>query len=63
MGVTNGTGTTYPSEASEFTPVFSGVRVTRPLGLCEYFVDHCSSFCTFTFAHYVVCSSSIYGFW
>jgi hypothetical protein len=44
-------------------PVFSGVLVTRSLVLCVCFVDHCLSFCTFSFGHYVVCSSSIYGFW
>jgi len=30
-------------------PVFSGVRVTRSLVLCECFVDRCLSFCTFSF--------------
>jgi hypothetical protein len=45
------------------SPVFSGVRVTRSLVLCVYFVDLCLSFCTFSFGHCVVCSSSIYGFW
>ena len=44
-------------------PVFSGVRVTRSLILCVYFVDRCLSFCTFSFGHWVVCSSSIYRFW
>jgi hypothetical protein len=44
-------------------PVFSGVRVTRSLVLYVCFVDHCLSFCTFSFGHCVVCSSSIYGFW
>ena len=39
--------------------VFSGVRVTRSLVLCVCFVDRCLSFCTFSFGHYVVCSSSI----
>jgi hypothetical protein len=42
---------------------FSGVRVTRSLVLCVCFVDLCLSFCTFSFVHCVVCSSSIYGFW
>jgi hypothetical protein len=41
--------------------VFRGVRVTRSLPLCIYFVDRCLSFCTFSFIHCVVCSS-IYGF-
>jgi hypothetical protein len=50
-----GAGTAYP-------PVFSGIRVTRSLVLYVCFVDRCLSFCTFSFGHYVVCSSSIYGF-
>ena len=62
-GATSGAGTTYPSGAPEFTPVFSGVRVTRFLILCVWFVDRCLSFCTFSSGHCVVCSSSIYGFW
>jgi hypothetical protein len=40
--------------------VFCGVRVTRSLVLCVYFVDRCLSF---SFGHCVVCSSSIYEFW
>ena len=44
-------------------PIFSGVRVTRSLVLYVCFVDRCLSFCTFSFGHCVVCSSSIYGFW
>jgi len=56
-------GTAYPSEAPEYLPVFSGVRVTRSLFLYVCFVDRCLSFCTFSFDHSVVCSSSIYGFW
>ena len=32
------------------------------LVLYACFVDRCLSFCTFTFGHCVVCSSSIYGF-
>ena len=42
--------------------VFSEVRVTRSLVLCVGFVDRCLSFCTCSFDHCVVCSSSIYGF-
>jgi hypothetical protein len=34
------------------------VRVTRSLVLYVCFVDHCLSFCTFSFRHCVVCSSS-----
>ena len=32
-----------------------------PLSLC--FVDRCLSFCSFSFGHCVVCSSSIYRLW
>jgi hypothetical protein len=42
--------------------IFGRVRVTRCLVLCVCFVDHCLSFCTFSFGHCVV-SSSIYEFW
>jgi hypothetical protein len=42
--------------------VFSGVRVTQSLVLYVCFVGRCLSFCTFSFGHCVVCSSSIYGF-
>jgi hypothetical protein len=53
---------TLPEHRSS-PPVFSGVLVTRSLVLCVCFVDRCLSFCTFSFGHCVVCSSSIYGFW
>ena len=52
-----------PPEHPSSPPVFSGVRVTRSLVLYACFVDRCLSFCTFSFSHCVVCSSSIYGFW
>ena len=45
------------------TMVLSGVRVTRSLVLYVCFVHRCLSFCTFSFGHCVVCSSSIYEFW
>ena len=53
------------SEHLSSPPVLSGVgvRVVRSLVLCVCFVDRCLSFCTFSFGHCVVCSSSIYGFW
>ena len=38
--------------------VFSVVRVTRSLVSCVYFVYRCLSFCTFSFGHCIVCSSS-----
>jgi hypothetical protein len=53
---------TLPEHLSS-PPVYNGVRVTRSLVLYVCFVDHCLSFCTFSFGHCVVCSSSIYGFW
>ena len=46
----------------EFTPVFSGVRVTRSLVLWVFFVDCCLSICSFSFGHCVVWSSPTYGF-
>ena len=52
----------FPEHLSS-SPVFSGVGVTPYLVLCVFFVDRCLSFCTFSFGHCVVCSSSIYGFW
>ena len=36
-GVTCGWGSPYPSGAPEFTPAFSGVRVTRSLVFCVVF--------------------------
>ena len=41
-------------------PVFSGVPVTRSLVLYACFEDRCLSFCSFSFGHCVVCSSSIF---
>jgi hypothetical protein len=59
---TSGAGTAYPSGALSSLPVFSGVHVTQSLVLCVCFVDHCMSFCPFSFGHCVVCPASIYGF-
>ena len=42
--------------------IFRGVRVTRSLVLCVSFVHISLSFCSFSFGHCVVCSSSIYEF-
>ena len=53
---------TFPEHLSS-PSVFSGVRVTRSLVLYVCFVDRCLSFCSFSFGHCVVFSSSIYGFW
>jgi hypothetical protein len=49
MDATSGAGTAYPSGASEVTPCFSGVRVTRSLVFCVIFVDRFVSFCPFFF--------------
>jgi hypothetical protein len=49
MDATSGEETAYPSGPDEFTPGFSGVRVTRSLVLCVCFADCCLSFCTFFF--------------
>jgi hypothetical protein len=53
---------TLPEHLS-LPPVLGGVHVTRSLVLYVCFVDRCLSFCTFSFGHCVVCSSSIYGLW
>jgi hypothetical protein len=61
---TSGAGTAYPSGVHlSSPPVFTGVCVTRSLVLYVCFVDRCLYFCTFSFGHCVVCSSSIYEFW
>jgi hypothetical protein len=49
---------TLPEHMSS-PPVFSGIRVTQSLVLYVCFFYHCLSFCTFSFSHCVVCSSSI----
>ena len=51
---------TLPEHLGSAT-VRSGIRITRSLVLCVCFVDRCLYFCTFSFGHYVLCSS-IYGF-
>ena len=52
---------TLPEHLSS-PPVFGGVRITRSLVLCLYFVDRFLCFCSFSFGHCVLCPS-IYGFW
>ena len=59
MGATCGAGTAYPSGAHEFTPVFSGVRISRSLIFWVFFVDHGWPF---SLGHCIVCHSSNYGF-
>ena len=53
---------TLPEHLSS-PPVFSGVRVTLWFYIYICLVDRCLSFCTFSFGHCVVCSTSIYGLW
>ena len=59
MGVTSGAGTAYPSGETEFTPVFSWVRVT--LVLCVMIID--CPFVLFLLATFFWPPSSIYGLW
>jgi hypothetical protein len=65
-GATSRSGTTYSSGAPDFTPGFSGVRVTRSLVLCICFVDRCLSFCPSAISVYdkwnisvVICDTDI----
>ena len=44
----------------EFTPVFSGVRVTQSLVLCVCFVDRCLSFHIFFFLTILMCCLSFF---
>jgi hypothetical protein len=53
---------TLPEHLSS-SPDFSRVRITRSLVVYVCFVYRCLFFCTFSFGHCVVCSSSIFGFW
>jgi hypothetical protein len=48
MGATSGAGTTYPSGAHAFTPVYRGVRVTRSSVLYVCFADRCLSYVLFS---------------
>jgi hypothetical protein len=52
----------YTTVHARFPLVFSGVRVTRSLVVCVCCAYHCLSFCTVSFSHCVVCSSSIYDY-
>jgi hypothetical protein len=47
----------------EFKSRFLVEFVFQSLVLCVCFVDRCLSFCTFSFGHCVVCSSSLYRLW
>ena len=62
MGATSEAGTAYRSGAPEFTRGFSSCSIFSFLCCVFVVVDHCLSFCPFTFSHCVVCLSSIYGF-
>ena len=52
-GATHGPGTAYPSEATEFTPIFSWVRVIRSLDFCVLFCR--SLFVLFSFFWQLYC--------
>jgi hypothetical protein len=41
----------------------SRLMIYIPFGCASGNIDRCLSFCTFSFGHRVVCSSSICGFW
>jgi general stress protein CsbA len=62
-GVTSGAGTSNSSGPPEFIPGFQWGLLYSFYSLCVCFVDCFLSFCTFSFGHYVVPSSSYYGFW
>ena len=62
-GATSGSGTSNYSEPPEFIPGFQWGLFYSIFSLCVCFVDCFLSFCTFSFGHYVVPPSSIYGFW
>jgi hypothetical protein len=62
-GVTSGAGTSNSSGPPEFIPGFQWGLFYSFYSLCVCFVDCFLSFCTFSFGHYVVPSSSNYGFW
>ena len=61
MDATSGAWTDYPSGAHEFTPIFSGVRVTRYLALC---VVLCRSlFVPLSFFCWPLCCLYFFGLW
>jgi len=55
-GATCGSGTAYPSEAPEFTPSFSGLRVARSLVFCVVFCR--SLFALLSFFFWSLCCLS-----
>ena len=57
-GVTSGARTAYPSEAPEFTPGFSGVRVARSLVFCVVFCR--SLFVLLSFFFWPLCFLSFF---
>ena len=61
--VTNGAGTANTSGEPEFTPGFYWGSCYSNFSYMCIFADRCLSFCTFSFGHCVVCSSTKYGFW
>jgi hypothetical protein len=61
MGSTCEAVVAYPSGSSEFTPVFSKVRVVRSLVLCVVFCR--SLFVLLSFFFWSLCCLSFFGFW
>jgi len=52
-------GTAYP----RLPPIFSVVRVAQSLADCVVFCRSFFVFLSFSFGHYIACSTLIYGFW
>ena len=61
MGATSEEGTAYPSGATQFTPVLSGVIVSRSLVFSVLFIRLLFVLLFFFFIHCIVCPSK-YGF-
>ena len=62
-GTTNGVETADPSGAREFTPVFGGIHIAQSLVLCVVFCISLFVILSFCFRHWIVCPSSMFGFW
>jgi len=56
MITTRGTGSAYPSGEPEFAPDYCWGSCCSVIGF-QYFVDHCLSFCLFSYGYCFACSS------
>jgi hypothetical protein len=54
MGAISGSGTVYPTRASDFTTVFGGVRVAQSLVFYVIFGRPLFVFCSLSFSHGIV---------